>query len=537
MGRTAQQSPVDRLRAFQRGSTVNKKCADCTERGPTYVCLDFQTFVCQTCSGIHREFGHKVKGISLSEWTQWEVQGVVERGGNEIAAQEWLGKWQKDKFPEPTGADLDLVREFLKLKYMEKKWHMPRPMPKARPEGDGSTDVAAQPLAQDNVLRAPPASNFPGVHSIVAPPAPCVVAKAVEPATPAANWMADFDSVDDEVASATICPSYAHEGLIDFSFDVEIVSCDKSQVTGSASSVIVDAKSAATCDALCDAIDAKSATTFDVFCDAKSAPAFDAFCDSAVELGGTGAVAEPAEEPAPTSESAAAPPAVEASSIGASLRQAVQSGSSDEVLRIFRECSQKEDAQCQWQRRAVSPDHYAAFDDLCCVAEKGTPAQEWTIADHQQIVPTSYGSDASPMSRDAQAHPRVNAPSAEHELLGLDLGGYPIPGGATPSRAAPSLTPQQLAELMPQGNGSVMTPVQLQSMQPMELVQMQMMISQVLQARNAPQLGQSPQQQPPQEVWAQQSLAEAPMAPTPEFGDLLGAFHERNPVPGLQFRA
>ena len=59
---------------------ANKRCADCPERGPTYVCLglvtyilfyrpvrrpvdqltnckglDFQIFVCQSCGGLHRE--------------------------------------------------------------------------------------------------------------------------------------------------------------------------------------------------------------------------------------------------------------------------------------------------------------------------------------------------------------------------------------------------------------------------------------------------------------------------------------------------
>ncbi len=110
---------------------ANKKCADCPERGPTYVChvlraqkgiclkmvrwsstfpefplaklgkglccqgLDFQIFVCQSCAGIHREhgkprspvdtdrlihgpstslrFGHKIKSISFSEWNVAEA--------------------------------------------------------------------------------------------------------------------------------------------------------------------------------------------------------------------------------------------------------------------------------------------------------------------------------------------------------------------------------------------------------------------------------------------------------------------------------
>ena len=97
---TGGSSAVDRLRRCQRSSVTNRRCADCTERGPTYVCLDFQTFVCQSCSGIHREFGHRMKSISLSEWTEPEVS-IIEAGGNERAAQTWLARWNKDSHPEP----------------------------------------------------------------------------------------------------------------------------------------------------------------------------------------------------------------------------------------------------------------------------------------------------------------------------------------------------------------------------------------------------------------------------------------------------
>ncbi|CAE7304867.1 NPF8.2 [Symbiodinium sp. CCMP2592] len=117
-------SLVDRLRAFQRSNQANKRCADCPERGPTYVCLDFMVFVCQTCCGLHREFGHKIKSISFSEWSEAEV-AKLEEGGNEAARTKWLDRWHAEAFPEPDGGDVEALREFIRLKYVEKKWFRP----------------------------------------------------------------------------------------------------------------------------------------------------------------------------------------------------------------------------------------------------------------------------------------------------------------------------------------------------------------------------------------------------------------------------
>jgi len=38
--------------------------------------------VCMTCSGLHREFQHKCKGISMSKWTAEEVKTIEGGGGN-----------------------------------------------------------------------------------------------------------------------------------------------------------------------------------------------------------------------------------------------------------------------------------------------------------------------------------------------------------------------------------------------------------------------------------------------------------------------
>lgn len=48
-------------------------------QGPMAVCLDFHTFVCTTCSGVHREFQHKCKGISMSKWSPEEASNTLQR--------------------------------------------------------------------------------------------------------------------------------------------------------------------------------------------------------------------------------------------------------------------------------------------------------------------------------------------------------------------------------------------------------------------------------------------------------------------------
>lgn len=139
---------MERIRTFQRKDQVNKKCADCTELGPTYVCLDYKTFVCQTCSGIHREFGHKIKSISLSEWSVMEVESI-ETGGNRRAAAKWLDRWTAAAGAEPDSANDEKykklenkkkaeevhkeIRSFIKQKYVDKVWERQGASPRAAP--------------------------------------------------------------------------------------------------------------------------------------------------------------------------------------------------------------------------------------------------------------------------------------------------------------------------------------------------------------------------------------------------------------------
>ncbi|WOL14718.1 putative ADP-ribosylation factor GTPase-activating protein AGD14 [Canna indica] len=99
----------------------NRKCINCNSLGPQYVCVNFWTFICVTCSGIHREFTHRVKSISMAKFTSQEVE-ALQRGGNQRAREIFLKDWDTERMRLPDSSNLDKLREFIKSVYVDKKY-------------------------------------------------------------------------------------------------------------------------------------------------------------------------------------------------------------------------------------------------------------------------------------------------------------------------------------------------------------------------------------------------------------------------------
>ncbi|KAK9098876.1 hypothetical protein Syun_025921 [Stephania yunnanensis] len=78
----------------------NRRCINCNSLGPQYVCTSFQTFVCTTCSGVHREFTHRIKSVSMAKFTSDEVAALKE-GGNECARKIFFKDWNPQRYPLP----------------------------------------------------------------------------------------------------------------------------------------------------------------------------------------------------------------------------------------------------------------------------------------------------------------------------------------------------------------------------------------------------------------------------------------------------
>ncbi|CAI9779585.1 unnamed protein product [Fraxinus pennsylvanica] len=99
----------------------NRRCINCNSLGPQYVCTNFWTFVCMTCSGIHREFTHRVKSVSMAKFTSQEVD-ALQKGGNQRAREIYLAAWDPQRQRLPDNSNVDKVREFIKNVYVDKKY-------------------------------------------------------------------------------------------------------------------------------------------------------------------------------------------------------------------------------------------------------------------------------------------------------------------------------------------------------------------------------------------------------------------------------
>lgn len=83
--------------------------------------LDFGIFVCNTCSGIHRELTHKVKGMGMSNFNEKDVE-KIQKWGNSAAKKHWMAGHNKTLYPIPERRDLTKMKEFMRMKYVQKRF-------------------------------------------------------------------------------------------------------------------------------------------------------------------------------------------------------------------------------------------------------------------------------------------------------------------------------------------------------------------------------------------------------------------------------
>ncbi|KAG9394721.1 Arf GTPase activating protein [Carpediemonas membranifera] len=143
-----EQKKVERKLKKLREKVENKTCFDCTQPAPTYVCMDFGTFVCTKCSGIHREKNRVVKSVSMALFTMEEVDAII---GNGAAEQKWLKAWTPEDHKKPSPANPGQVREFMRLKYEVKRWAQAAPtQPTPQPAQPKPTQVQEVPKLEQS---------------------------------------------------------------------------------------------------------------------------------------------------------------------------------------------------------------------------------------------------------------------------------------------------------------------------------------------------------------------------------------------------
>jgi hypothetical protein len=111
---------------------ANKSCFDCQQKGTMYcVMAPFFVFVCSGCAGVHRELNNKVKGISMSNFSEAETDALKQLGNkvsplrikrvqNQLA--NLMSSWSEKRDPVPDKKDSSKFKQFLEQKYVQKRW-------------------------------------------------------------------------------------------------------------------------------------------------------------------------------------------------------------------------------------------------------------------------------------------------------------------------------------------------------------------------------------------------------------------------------
>lgn len=66
----------------------NRNCADCGAPDPKWASANIGVFICLKCCGVHRSLGthiSKVLSVTLDEWSDDEIDAMIEVGGNSSA--------------------------------------------------------------------------------------------------------------------------------------------------------------------------------------------------------------------------------------------------------------------------------------------------------------------------------------------------------------------------------------------------------------------------------------------------------------------
>jgi hypothetical protein len=130
----------------------NKKCADCGEHCAINVDVTHCTFLCNQCAGIHREFGDRIKSVSIAQFTKDEV-AKLKATTNDWFNEVWMAKGRSQI---DYHANDQKRRAFLVRKYQNREWYAERAQPPVVPT---PAKAAALPPPLRKLVQSPPTTG------------------------------------------------------------------------------------------------------------------------------------------------------------------------------------------------------------------------------------------------------------------------------------------------------------------------------------------------------------------------------------------
>uniref|UniRef100_A0A0D6QWN0 Arf-GAP domain-containing protein n=1 Tax=Araucaria cunninghamii TaxID=56994 RepID=A0A0D6QWN0_ARACU len=118
-GRNGDSGSMSRLKVLL-AEPDNQVCADCGSPDPKWASTNIGVFICIRCSGVHRSLGvhvSKVLSLTLDDWTDAQVDAMVDVGGNASANAIYEAFIAKDIQKPGPEASFEERSNFIRQKY------------------------------------------------------------------------------------------------------------------------------------------------------------------------------------------------------------------------------------------------------------------------------------------------------------------------------------------------------------------------------------------------------------------------------------
>ncbi|XP_020395323.1 ADP-ribosylation factor GTPase-activating protein AGD12 isoform X1 [Zea mays] len=98
----------------------NRICADCGAPDPKWASANIGVFLCLKCGDVHKALGpdiSKVLSVTLDDWSDSDIDSMVEVGGNSHANSIYEAFLPKDRPKPKPDSTMEYRTKFIRAKY------------------------------------------------------------------------------------------------------------------------------------------------------------------------------------------------------------------------------------------------------------------------------------------------------------------------------------------------------------------------------------------------------------------------------------